>query len=152
MTSTATHDDPVRAQILAAMDRLLAGQPLRSTGRLSVSQLAVEADIPRWHLTHQHVDLKELFQAKVRNADGAPAAFSRHLSDYAKLKADHAKLIAHCAELEQRLQLYATVINVLALERDTAHNQRPVTNIRTRRRIGSPDPKPGPRRNHDDTT
>ncbi|SIA52776.1 Uncharacterised protein [Mycobacteroides abscessus subsp. abscessus] len=74
MTTDAAHNDPIRDQILAAMDRLLAGQPLRSTGRLSVSQLAVEADLPRWHLTHQHVDLKELFQAKVRNADGAPAA------------------------------------------------------------------------------
>ncbi len=55
--------DPVRRKILAAMDRLLDGTPLRSTGRMSVSQLAVEAGVERWHLTHQHVDLKELFQA-----------------------------------------------------------------------------------------
>ncbi|MBN7572289.1 hypothetical protein I3U55_25190, partial [Mycobacteroides abscessus subsp. abscessus] len=80
------------------------------------------------------VDLKELFQAKVRNADGAPAAFARRLSEYQKLKEDHAKLLAHCAELEQRLQLYATVINVLTLERESAQSQKPVTNISTRRR------------------
>ena len=137
MTTDAAHNDPIRAQILAAMDRLLAGQPLRSTGRLSVSQLAVEANLPRWHLTHQHVDLKELFQAKVRNADGAPAAFARPLSDYQKLKEDHAKLLAHCAEIEQRLQLYATVINVLTLERDSTQGQKRITNISTRRRPGS---------------
>ena len=63
-TRCATEKDPIRQQILAAMDRLLAGEPLRSSGRLSVSQLAVEAGVGRWHLTHQHVDLKELFQAR----------------------------------------------------------------------------------------
>ncbi len=123
---------------MAAMDRLLAGDPLRSTGRLSVSQLAVEAGVERWHLTHQHVDLKELFQAKVRNADGAPAAFARRLSDYEKLKADHAKLVVHCTELEQRLELYATVINVLSLELDATRNKKSVTRIDARRDSSTP--------------
>jgi hypothetical protein len=122
-------DDPIRRQILAAMDRLLAGEPLRSSGRLSVSQVAVEADVGRWQLTHQHVDLKELFQARVRNADGAPAAFARRLGDYEKLKADHAKLVAHCAELEDRLQLYATVINALSLEQQSGERGAKVTKI-----------------------
>ena len=40
MTAPAKETDPVRKKILAAMDRLLTGTPLRSTGRLSVSQLA----------------------------------------------------------------------------------------------------------------
>ena len=127
-------NDPIRRQIIAAMDRLLAGEPLRSSGRLSISQLAVEADVGRWHLTHQHVDLKELFQARVRNSDGAPAAFARRLSDYEKLKADHAKLLAHCAELEERLQLYATVINVLSLEQQSRERGAKVAKINGRRR------------------
>jgi hypothetical protein len=55
MITSVTETDPVRKKILAATDRLLAGTPLRSTGRLSVSQLAVEADVGRWHLTHQHL-------------------------------------------------------------------------------------------------
>ncbi|MEV5350756.1 hypothetical protein [Streptomyces achromogenes] len=56
MIDTAPADsDPVRAAILTAMDRLLAGTPLRSSGRLSVSQLAIEAGVKRWHLTHQHL-------------------------------------------------------------------------------------------------
>jgi hypothetical protein len=115
------------------MERLLAGEPLRSTGRLSVSQLAVEAGVGRWHLTHQHTDLKELFQAKVSNADGAPAAFARRLNDYEKLKADHTKLLAHCAEIEERLQMYASVINLLALEKRATPGRAAVTDIRTRR-------------------
>ena len=38
-------DPPIRKRILTAPDRLLAGTPLRSTGRLSVSQLALHAGI-----------------------------------------------------------------------------------------------------------
>ena len=68
-TTPVTETDPVRKKILAAADRLLAGTPLRSTGRLSVSQLAVEAGVGRWHLTHQHLDLKEEFQSRVKNVE-----------------------------------------------------------------------------------
>ncbi|UJL32170.1 hypothetical protein HZU38_30770 (plasmid) [Mycolicibacterium vanbaalenii] len=133
MKNPAAQDDPIRNQIAAAMDRLLAGEPLRSTGRLSISQLAIEAGVARWHLTHQHTDLKELFQAKVSNADGAPAAFARRLNDYEKLKADHTRLLAHCAEIEERLQMYASVINLLALEKRADSGRAVVTDIRTRR-------------------
>ncbi len=37
--------EPQRVAILAAADRLLTGTPDRSTGNLSVVQLAIEADI-----------------------------------------------------------------------------------------------------------
>ncbi|MYV45131.1 hypothetical protein GT031_05780 [Streptomyces sp. SID2888] len=98
------------------MDRLLAGTPLRSSGRLSVSQLAIEADVKRWHLTHQHVDLKEHFQARVKAQDSTPEAFSRKLSEHEQLKKKYADLRQHCADLEERLQVYATAINLLTLE------------------------------------
>jgi len=39
--------DRERGQIRAAMDRLLAGTPLRSDGALTVVSLAVEADVKR---------------------------------------------------------------------------------------------------------
>lgn len=115
-TTPPTETNAVRTAILAAMDRLLAGHPLRSSGRLSISQLAIEADVKRWQLTHQHLDLKELFEARVRSAESTPAAFARDLSDYDKLKNKHASLVRHCAELEERVQMYATAINLLALE------------------------------------
>ncbi|MER5889678.1 hypothetical protein ABT160_38125 [Streptomyces sp. NPDC001941] len=119
MTTTRTsEDDPVRAGILAAMDRLLAGTPLRSTGRLSVSQLAIEAGIKRWHLTHQHLDLKELFQARVKAQGSTPEAFSKQLSEHEKLKKKYDDLRQHAADLEERLRVYATAVNLLALEND----------------------------------
>ncbi|GHH84152.1 hypothetical protein GCM10018793_47780 [Streptomyces sulfonofaciens] len=33
-------------------------------GRLHVSQLAIEANVKHWHLTHQHPDLRRFFQTK----------------------------------------------------------------------------------------
>ncbi|WP_405594741.1 hypothetical protein [Streptomyces sp. NBC_01092] len=116
MTAIQTAADPVREAILAAMDRLLAGMPLRSSGRLSISQLAVEAGSKRWHLTHQHLGLKELFEVRVKAAAATPQAFAKRLSDHDELKDKHAKLIKYCAELEERLQSYASAINLLALE------------------------------------
>jgi AcrR family transcriptional regulator len=111
VTGPAATDDPVRAAILAAMDRLLDGTPQQSEGRLSVSQLAAEAGVKRWHLTHQHTDLKDLFQARVRQSQSGQAA-----SAYEELKAKYAGLQRHCSALEDRLQLYATTINALTQE------------------------------------
>jgi hypothetical protein len=133
MSASVKETDLVRRRILAAADRLLAGTPLRSTGRLSVSQLAIEAGVARWHLTHQHLDLKEQFQARVKNAEHTPAAFTRRLNELENLKAVHAKLISHCTELEERLQVYATVINVLSLEREAADRVGRVADIHVRR-------------------
>lgn len=121
MAQTAPRNDPIRTKILAAMERLLDGSPLRSTGRLSVSQLAVEAGLPRWHLTHQHVDLREQFQARVANAERTPGAFAHRLNEFDELNTVHAKLISHCADLEEQLLTYATVIHVLSLEKEAAN-------------------------------
>jgi hypothetical protein len=107
MTAAGRTTDPTREAVLAAMDRLLAGTPLRSSGRLSVSQLAIEAGIKRWHLTHQHLDLKELFAARVKAATADRQVSAHDLSDHNELKDKHAKLIKHCSELEERLQNYA---------------------------------------------
>ncbi|OEJ29053.1 hypothetical protein AS594_36235 [Streptomyces agglomeratus] len=56
--------DPTRRAIISAMNRLFAGTPQRSNGRLNISQLAIEANVKRWHLTHQHPDLRQFFQTK----------------------------------------------------------------------------------------
>ena len=69
---TSADPDPQRAAIQAAADRLLAGTPLRSTGELTVVQLAAEAGMKRWLLTHKHRDLAEQFQARAKAVDGDP--------------------------------------------------------------------------------
>ena len=55
-----------RAQIRAAMDRILAGAPERSNGALTVIALALEAGVPRNALTQRHTDLKNEFYQRIR--------------------------------------------------------------------------------------
>ncbi|MGO4618033.1 hypothetical protein AB4305_31340 [Nocardia sp. 2YAB30] len=118
-STTRAEDEATRSAILAAMARLLAGTALRSTGRLSVSQLAIEAGIKRWQLTHRHIDLKEQFQAEVKAAAAAQTVKCRCGSDYLQLRVKHATLLEQVADLEQRLRQYAMVINTLATENAT---------------------------------
>ncbi len=108
--------DPIRRAIIAAMNRLLAGTPHRSNGRLNVCQLAIEADVKRWHLTHQHPDLKDLFQAQVAKQESRRSAHLRSADTFEDLQRKHAELQEHCRFLEARLQTYATVLNLLAIE------------------------------------
>ncbi|MFE3206361.1 hypothetical protein [Embleya sp. NPDC059237] len=111
-----TEADPVRRAILDAMDRLLNGAPRRSQGRLSISQLAVEADLKRWHLTHQHTDLKDLFHQRVAASEAGRAAQAQTVSAHDALTARHSELQKHCAVLEGRLHVYAAAIDALARE------------------------------------
>lgn len=108
--------DPTRRAIITAMNRLLAGAPQRSNGRLNVTQLAIEADLKRWHLTHQHPDLKDLFQQRITEDDAQRRSHVRSADAFEELKRKHADLQTHCRELEARLNLYATALNLLALE------------------------------------
>jgi hypothetical protein len=108
--------DPVRVAILAAMNRLITGAPQRSNGRLNITQLAVEAGVKRWYLTHQHTDLRDLFQGEATRAEGRYSAQIRSADAFDELKSRHAKLQRHCRLLESRLQIYATALNLLALE------------------------------------
>jgi hypothetical protein len=52
------NDDDERAAITAAMARLFAGTPTRSSGNLDILTLAKEAGPKRNKLTHRHTDLK----------------------------------------------------------------------------------------------
>jgi integrase len=120
---TAPETDPVRRAILAAMDRMLSGCPQRSTGRLNVSQLAVEADIKRWQLTHQHTDLRDLFQSRAHQAEDFRGTHQRTLEERDDLRRRYADLKRYCSELEERVQAYATVINLMALEYEAVTEQ-----------------------------
>ncbi len=122
--SLGNETDPTRRAIIAAINRLLAGTPKRSTGRLNVSQLAVEADVKRWHLTHQHSDLMGLFQAEVAKHDAKRTTHVREAEAYEELKQKHAELQAHSRFLEERLQIYATALNLLSLEHASLSGQK----------------------------
>lgn len=71
-----------------------SGTARRSTGRLNISQLAIEADVKRWHLTHQHRDLKDLFQARAAEHQAKQSRHVRDADAYNALQRKHADLQA----------------------------------------------------------
>ena len=62
--------DQERREIRAAMDRLLAGQPLRTAGALTIVGPTQEANVKRHVLTHRHT--KDEFNARVRAQHHVP--------------------------------------------------------------------------------
>ena len=105
-----------RDAIKAAMDRLLNGTPAVSTGALSVLQLAAEAGVKRWVLTHKHPDLKAEFERRRTASNGVPAAFQNLHARVTDLEDACRRLRAGKAELSERVQVYAQVIHELTTE------------------------------------
>jgi hypothetical protein len=117
--------DPQRIAILDAADRLLAGTPRRSTGNLSVVQLAVEAEVKYWIVAQKHTDLRDHFQRLAHAARTSPNTPSAD----DELETRYRELRRHCTGLEALLQTYATVINELSQENQVLREQRAQTNV-----------------------
>ncbi|OZE18722.1 hypothetical protein CH278_00625 [Rhodococcus sp. 05-2254-5] len=114
-----------RHAIEAAITRLLDGTPQRSTGALSIVQLAVEADVKRWVLTHKHTDLAEQFTQRVRTQGKMPAAF-QDLDRRAKTaEAANDRLRQENNRLRKQVNIYAQVIHELTTERNRTSQQSP---------------------------
>ena len=107
-----------RDAIQAAARRLLAGTPTQSTGALTVLQLAAEAGVKRWVLTHKHPDLRQAFEDQRRVANGVPAAYQHLEGRIADLEAANRRLRAENTELTERVDTYAQVIRELVDELD----------------------------------
>ena len=107
-----------REAIQAAMQRLLDGRPLRSTGALTVLQLATEAGVKRWVLTHKHRDLKDEFEKRRNAANGIPAAFQALHARAHDLETANSKLTAENRRLREQTEVYAQVIHELTVERE----------------------------------
>ncbi|AGM31582.1 hypothetical protein MMAG44476_29256 [Mycolicibacterium mageritense DSM 44476 = CIP 104973] len=117
-----TDADAERAAITAAMQRLLDGTPKRSTGALSVVQLAVEADVKRWVLTHKHTDLADEFRSCVEASGPIPAAYSNLEQQAREAQEDNQELRAQNTQLRAQVTAYARIIHELhtALSNGTA--------------------------------
>lgn len=114
---TATPDDDVRRAIRDAMDRLIAGEPLYSDGKLTITSLAEEARVKRWLLTHRHTDLQAEFRARITNTDAPPALVAlRDERDDAVRRVD--ELTAHITALQETVHQLERIIQMLALEND----------------------------------
>ena len=121
MTAAETTE---RDTIRAAADRLLGGTPLRSTGELTVVQLAAEAGVKRWLLTHKHRDLAEHFQARARLLSGDPPPIAALKKKISELEDDNARLKAADAERQTLTEFYAHIVNELSVELDRITTER----------------------------
>lgn len=76
MTNTTAEPAPPQElcdRLRAAADRLLAGTPLHSDGKLTILSLAQEAGVKRWLLTHKYPhQLKDKYAAEFKAAENKP--------------------------------------------------------------------------------
>ncbi|MDQ1250012.1 MAG: hypothetical protein QG597_4389 [Actinomycetota bacterium] len=109
-------DEHVRRAIRDAMDRLIAGKPLHSDGKLTVKSLAEEAGVKRWLLTHRHTDLQDEFRVRIANTDVEPPVI-RVLQEEKVAAARKVKeLTADVTALTATIHQLERIIQVLALE------------------------------------
>ncbi|WP_435239161.1 hypothetical protein [Streptomyces sp. YPW6] len=107
-----------RKNIRAAIDRLLAGTPLRSDGALTVVSLAAEADVKRHVLTHRHTDLKDEFYARVRVQGQVPDSERKLRQELKETKERLAEVLAENKQLKAETEAFVRIINVLEMEND----------------------------------
>ncbi|CAL9653565.1 hypothetical protein SUDANB176_06706 [Streptomyces sp. enrichment culture] len=134
-------NDNERKNIRAAMNRLLAGTPLRSDGALTILALAAEADVKRHVLTHRHTDLKDEFYARVRAQGQIPDSERKLRAELKKTKERLAELIEENKRQQAEIETFARVVNVLTVENhqlrgQSGHKRAPVVALR-------PAPEPG---------
>jgi hypothetical protein len=118
VTDKQLGDRAERDAITAAMQRLLTGKPLHSTGELTIVALAAEARVKRNKLTHKYTDLKDLFYAEVKARGGIPAGEAKLRKEIADLKARVEALRDERDAYRTASEIYARAINVLTIEND----------------------------------
>jgi len=88
-----------------------------------VLQLAAEAGVKRWVLTHKHPDLRQAFEDQRRATNGIPPAFQHLHGKIADLEAAIRRLRADNTELAERVDTYAQVIRELSTQVDMLRKQ-----------------------------
>ena len=107
-----------RLLIRDAMTRLLEGDALYSDGKLTVKDLAKEARVKRWLLTHKHTDLRDEFYQRVRSQNATPTAMRELYEKISHLEEERAQDRDALRELRAEKELLARALAVLALEKE----------------------------------
>lgn len=111
-------DEDDRRAITAAMQRLFAGTPLRSSGKLDIVSLAHEAGVKRNKLTHKHTDLKDLFYAQRRTRDSIPDNEVKLREQIATLRKSNQSLREERDRYRLTSEMFARALHVLTVEND----------------------------------
>jgi predicted nucleic acid-binding Zn-ribbon protein len=115
--------DAEREAITEAMNRLFAGQPLRSSGNLDIVTLAEEAGLRRNKLTHKHTDLRDVFYAERARRAGVSdreIQLQERISELTRRLADTRE---ERDNFRSASEVFARAINVLTIENDNLRAQ-----------------------------
>ena len=138
-------EDKERRMIRDAMDRLLAGAPIRSDGKLTVKSLAAEAGVKRWLLTHRHTDLQDEFRDKIQTHGSTTDTMSALATDNARLTRKLKQARADLKQARTENNHYTRVIQVLTVELEqlkAVSNGASTTVTPINRRTSPTHPKP----------
>lgn len=105
-----------RANIRAAMDRILAGTPQHSTGALTIVALAQEARVPRNALTQRHPDLRNEFYAHVKKRGATPDTEVRLRAEITRLKKTITNQNKELTQLRKDVPALVRALNQLTAE------------------------------------
>ena len=112
-------------RLRAAADRLLAGTPLHSDGKLTILSLAQEAGIKRWLLTHKYPhQLTSKYQAEFQAAQRKSAPMQAADQEIERLRGELRKARDDTRRYEQLTRAYALIINQLTEELETTKAER----------------------------
>jgi hypothetical protein len=107
----------------AAADRLLAGTLLHSSGKLTILDLAEEAQIKRWLLTHKYpTTLMAKYQAEFKAARHKSGPVKKTEAELDKLREELVRVRKR--QLSELVGTYAVMIEQLARERAEALAER----------------------------
>jgi hypothetical protein len=116
MSDNEKHDDTVSPsaakRLRDAMDRLLAGRPQRTDGRLIKHNLWKEADLSRATMNRAAQILAE-WDSRVAECGGFTPLEARKNDELTTLRKKLADKIRECTELHHRLDAAATAIAAL---------------------------------------
>lgn len=140
-------------KLRAAADRLIAGTPLHSDGKLTILSLAREAQVKRWLLTHKYPhQLKDKYQSEFQAAGHKSTPVQAAENEIETLRQQLRQARDEKRQLTELNQTYAAIINQLSHDLDTVTAERDalaaapdVTRLPDRRLSGFPtrDPDPG---------
>ncbi|MFD0622202.1 hypothetical protein ACFQ2K_05860 [Streptomyces sanglieri] len=112
-------------KLRAAAERLLAGTPLHSSGKLTILDLAEEAQVKRWLLTHKYPNtLMAKYQAEFKAARHKSEPVKKAEAELDRLRDDLARVRTEKRQLSELVGTYAVMIEQLARERAEAIAER----------------------------
>lgn len=123
-------DDVERQAIRDAMQRLLLGKPLHSSGHLDIITLAQEAGVKRNKLTHKHRDLKDLFYAERDARNRIPDNEIKLREENADLKEQIKRLRADRDRYKHDSEIFARAVHLLTIENDNLRATPQITPLR----------------------